>query len=84
MSINHDIVKRIIKELANVYPERITEGALSKKTGRPSIRDELFYANEKGWVNKRINDDAWRATAKGIDASEITEAKNIPCTEISV
>ena len=82
MSINHEIVKGIMKELAAVYPEYITEGALMKKIGRPNARDELLYCKEKAWVDKRMDSDAWRATAKDIDASEIMEIKNIVCTEI--
>ena len=86
MSINHEIVKGIMKELAAVYPEYITEGALMKKIGRPNARDELLYCKEKAWIEDRPSSqqfgNAWRATAKGVDASEIMEVKNIPCTEI--
>ena len=86
MSINYEIVKRIMKELAAVYSEYITEGALTKKIGRPSTRTELSYCQEKGWIKDRPSSqqfgNAWRATAKGVDASEIMEVKNIPCTEI--
>jgi len=86
MSINHEIVKRIMKELAAVYPEYVTEETLPKKTGRPSMRTELVYCHQKDWIEDRpISQqfgNAWRATAKGIDASEIMEVKKIPCTEI--
>lgn len=80
--MNKETVKRIMKELAQAYAEYITEDALLKKTGRPNARDELLYCKEKAWVDKRMDSDAWRATAKGVDASEIMEVKNILCTEI--
>ncbi len=82
MPVNHEMVKRIMKELADVYPEHITEGVLAKKIGRPNARAELAYCRDKAWVNKRVDGDIWRATAKGIDASEIMETKNMLCTEI--
>lgn len=84
--MNKETVKRIMKELAQAYPEYITEGALSKKTGRPDMRTEVLYCHQKAWIEDRPSSqqfgNAWRATAKGIDASEIMEVKNIPCTEI--
>jgi len=86
MSVNCEIVKRIMKVLAIGYAEYITEDTLSKKTGRPSIRTEVLYCHQKEWIELRPSSqqfgNAWRATAKGVDASEIMEVKNIPCTEI--
>ncbi|GAH85698.1 unnamed protein product, partial [marine sediment metagenome] len=82
--MNKETVKRIMKELAQAYPEYITEDTLSKKTGRPSIRTEVLYCHQKEWIEGRPNSqqfgNAWRATAKGVDASGIMEVKNIPCT----
>lgn len=50
------------------------------------MRTELVYCHQKDWIEDRpISQqfgNAWRATAKGIDASEIMEVKKIPCTEI--
>lgn len=84
--MNKETVKRIMKELAQAYAEYITEDALSRKTGRPSMTTEILYCREKEWIEDRPNSqqfgNAWRATAKGVDASEIMEAKNILCTEI--
>ncbi len=82
MSINYETVKRIMKELADVYPEHIARGALAKKIGKQDARAELAYCSDKVWVEKRMDGDVWRATAKGIDASEIMETKKMPCTEI--
>lgn len=84
--MNKETVKRIMKELAQAYAEYITEDALLKKTGRPDMTTEVLYCQEKGWIEGRPNSqqfgNAWRATAKGVDASEIMEVKKIPCTEI--
>ncbi len=86
MSVNCETVKRIMKELAKAYPEYITEEMLPKKTGRPSMRTEILYCHQKEWIEDRPSSqrfgNAWRATAKGVDASEIMEVKNIPCTDI--
>ena len=86
MSINHEIVKRIMKELAAVYPEYFTEEMLPKKTGRPDMRTEILYCRQKEWIEDRPRSqqfgNAWRAIAKGIDASETMETKNKLCTQI--
>jgi len=86
MSVNYETVKRIMKELAIAYPEYVTEETLSKKTGRPSMRTEILYCHQKEWIKDRPSSqqygNAWRATAKGIDASEIMETEGKPCTHI--
>jgi len=86
MSVNYETVKRTMRELAIAYPEYVTEETLSKKTGRPSIRTEILYCRQKEWIKDRPSSqqygNAWHATAKGIDASEIMETEGKPCTHI--